>query len=146
MLADLEALLALENQVFGTDRMSRRSFRRFLTCSRARLIVAARHGGIAGYALVLFHSRSAAARLYSIAVVPEATGQGAGSLLLAATEDAARVRGYASMRLEVSVSNAAAIACYRKAGYRIFGRRNNYYGDGGDALRLDKQLYPRPAA
>jgi|SRR6185437_5059249 len=143
-VADIEELLALERQVFTTDQMSRRSFRHFLNSPGAALVVAERAGRFAGYALALFHPRSAAARLYSIAVVPEATGQGAGSLLLDAVEQAGHRRGYVSMRLEVHIANAAAIACYRKAGYCAFGRRNKYYDDGGDALRFDKPLCPPP--
>jgi ribosomal protein S18 acetylase RimI-like enzyme len=47
------------------------------------------------------------------------------------------------MRLEVHESNAAAIARYRKSGYRQFGCHAAYYGDGGDALRLEKPLGAR---
>ena len=145
--ADLDGLAALEDMLFTTDRISRRSFRHFLTTPSAALVVAGRAGELAGYALVLFHPRSAAARLYSIAVEPRHAGQGAGPLLLAAAESAAGERGYALMRLEVRVGNAAAIALYRKAGYRQVGQRAGYYDDGADALRFDKTLYPpRPAA
>src|SRR6185312_8227485 len=140
--ADLDSLAALENLLFTTDRISRRSFRHFLATPNAALIVSERDGELAGYALVLFHPRSAAARLYSIAVEPRHTGQGAGRLLLGAAEGAAAERGYTLMRLEVRVGNAAAIALYRKAGYRQFGQRVGYYDDGEDALRFDKALYP----
>ena len=40
----------------------------------------------------------------------------------------------------------AAIARYRKSGYREFGRRRSYYDDGGDALRFEKRLAPEAAA
>lgn len=143
-VADIADLLALERQVFATDQMSRRSFRHFLISPGAALIVLDRAGLFSGYALALFHPRSAAARLYSIAVAPTAAGQGGGSLLLGAAEEAAREGGYASMRLEVHIANASAVACYRKAGYRVFGRRTNYYGDGADALRFHKALCPPP--
>lgn len=144
---DLSRLVALEERLFTADRISRRSFRHFLSAPGAALIVAGRGGELAGYALVLFHPRSAAARLYSIAVEPRHAGQGAGALLLAAAEGGAGERGYARMRLEVRVGNAAAIRLYRKAGYRQFGHRAGYYDDGEDALRFEKPLYPlRPAA
>jgi ribosomal protein S18 acetylase RimI-like enzyme len=45
------------------------------------------------------------------------------------------------MRLEVHQGNHAAIACYRKSGYREFAR-HRYYEDGGDALRFEKRLVP----
>jgi len=50
---DIDALLALENAVFTTDILSRRSFRHFLTSPKSSLIVAEESGKLAGYALVL---------------------------------------------------------------------------------------------
>jgi len=49
------------------------------------------------------------------------------------------------MRLEVHHTNHAAIARYRKSGYREFGRHRRYYEDGGDALRFEKRLMPAAA-
>lgn len=146
MLADIEGLLALENEVFPADRISRRSIRRFLNSPGAALMVAEQADRLVGYALVLFHSRSVVARLYSIAVVPRFVGLGVGALLLEAAEASARERNYRSIRLEVRVDNAAAIALYRKAGYREFGRYAGYYDDGADALRFQRPLYPPQAA
>ena len=141
--ADLDALLALENFVFATDRCSRRSFRRFLVSPLASVIVAECGGRLAGYALVLFRPNSAVGRLYSIAVAPEETGRGIGGRLLAAAEERALARGCMILRLEVHARNVAAIRLYDKAGYRRFGRYAGYYGDGGDALRYEKLLQPR---
>ena len=141
-LADLDALVKLEHEAFRTDRLSRRSFRHFLTSPHAATIVADLHGKLAGYALVLFRAGSALARLYSIAVAPHAGGRRLGATLLAAAEEAAIARGAATMRLEVHEENAAAIARYRKSGYREFGRHHEYYGDKGHALRFEKRLVP----
>lgn len=140
--ADIDALLALENLVFATDRCSRRSFRRFLVSHLASVIVAECGGRLAGYALVLFRPNSAIGRLYSIAVAPEEAGKGVGSALIAAAEESALARGCVSLRLEVHDRNTAAIRLYDKAGYRRFGRYAGYYGDGGDALRYEKPLRP----
>jgi ribosomal protein S18 acetylase RimI-like enzyme len=139
-LADLDALVALEYRVFTCDRISRRSFRRFLAAPSAALIAAGDHGGLAGYALVLFRAGSPVARLYSIAVATERAGRGIGSALLAAAEDAAQRHGALAMRLEVNEHNAAAISRYRKADYRLFARRTAYYEDGATALRYEKRL------
>ena len=95
---------------------------------------------LAGYALVLLRKGSGVARLYSIAVAPEAGRRGVGVQLLAAAEQAALAHGRAALRLEVHEKNAAAIARYQKSGYRMFGSHDEYYGDGGNALRLEKQL------
>src|SRR5262249_12853327 len=113
-LADLDALMALEQAAFITDHISRRSFRRFLASRSAARIVAEHDGRPAGYALALFRSSSRLARLYSIAVAANAGGRGIGSMLLHALERRARRRGCRAMRLEVHTENAAAIARYRK--------------------------------
>src|SRR5215475_233490 len=140
---DLDALVELESRVFATDRLSRRSLRRFLTSASAVLMVAERDG-LAGTAIVLFRPGSAVARLYSIAVAPHMSGKGVAKRLLKAAELSARQRGCDTMRLEVHEPNHAAIARYRKQGYEEFGRHRRYYDDGGDALRFHKKLVRRP--
>ncbi|MGC1327117.1 MAG: hypothetical protein WA850_15440, partial [Xanthobacteraceae bacterium] len=57
-MSDLDALLAIEEAVFATDVLSRRSLRRFLATTGATLIVAEAAGKLAGYALVLYPPRS----------------------------------------------------------------------------------------
>jgi len=131
--------------VFATDRMSRRSLRHFLTSPASQIVVAARGGAIAGYALVLFRPNSEIARLYSIAVAPERCGSGIGPVLLDAAERAARTRGCSHLRLEVHENNARAIELYRKCGYALFGRHPRYYQDEGDAYRFQKALLRKGA-
>jgi ribosomal protein S18 acetylase RimI-like enzyme len=139
--ADLAALLALESRVFLTDRISGRSYRRFLSSPDADLLVAEQGSDLAGYALVLYRRGSAVARLYSLAVAPELAGRGIGSALLAAAEAAAIRRQCSSLRLEVHPDNPAALSLYRRAGYRQFGRHEAYYEDGSDALRFEKPIH-----
>ena len=141
-IADLDTLVDLENRVFTTDRLSRRSFRHFLASPTAELIVAEHGGKLAGYALVLFRPNTMIARLYSIAVAPDAGGRGVGPLLLAAAETAAGKRDCTHLRLEVHEDNARAIARYRKSGYDLFGRHLDYYDDHGHALRFEKKIAP----
>jgi ribosomal protein S18 acetylase RimI-like enzyme len=143
-MADIEALIALENAVFHMDILSRRSFHHFLTSSGAALTVAEDGGKLAGYVLVLYPPRSKLARLYSIAVAPHIGRRGVGTLLLAAAEDAARRHGRKVMRLEVHEHNSQAIGRYEKSGYRLFGRHHDYYDDRGDALRFEKTLAAEP--
>jgi ribosomal protein S18 acetylase RimI-like enzyme len=141
--ADLDALLELEQRCFVHDRLSRRSFRHFLTTDTASCLVAERAGRLLGYVLVLFHGRTALARLYSMAVAPEQQGQGVGRELLRAGEAAALDGGAAVMRLEVNPGNTAAVALYRSAGYGEIGIYHAYYEDDSDALRMEHALVPR---
>jgi [ribosomal protein S18]-alanine N-acetyltransferase len=140
-LADLDPLLDLENRVFITDRMSRRSLRHLLASPSAVILVAQSAGGaVAGCAVVLFRANSRIARLYSVAVAPAHSGRGIASALIAAVAAAARRRGCNSLRLEVHEKNRAAIAVYRRAGFVEFGRHHCYYEDKGHALRFAKPL------
>jgi ribosomal protein S18 acetylase RimI-like enzyme len=142
-ITDLDALVAIEQAVFTTDILSRRSFRRFLAAPGAALLIAEADRKLAGYALVLYPPRSKLARLYSIAVAPHSGRRGVGPLLLAAAEAAARRHGRQTMRLEVHEHNGRAIARYEKSGYRLFGRHRHYYDNHGDALRFEKTLMRR---
>jgi ribosomal protein S18 acetylase RimI-like enzyme len=137
---DLAALVELEQRVFATDRLSRRSLQRLLKSPAATVLVAQENAHLVGTAIVLFRRGSMVARLYSIAVAPHASGRGIAPLLLQAAETAALARHCHSMRLEVHTTNHAAISRYRKSGYREFGRLRSYYEDGGDALRFEKRL------
>jgi ribosomal protein S18 acetylase RimI-like enzyme len=137
---DLDALMELERRVFATDRLSRQSMRRLIASATADVIVALVDSRLAGAAVVLFRPRSTVARLYSIAVAPPMSGQGVAPALLRTVEKAAAAGKCRCVRLEVHVTNKAAIARYRKSGYREVGRQTAYYEDGGDALRFEKPL------
>ena len=91
-----------------------------------------------------FRSGSTLARLYSLAVSPEAAGGGLGRDLLAAVEARATARGSSVLRLEVRAANLAAIRLYERKGYRRFGIHREYYEDGADALRYEKRLSDAP--
>ncbi|HYH21212.1 MAG TPA: peptidase C39 family protein [Azospirillum sp.] len=138
--SDIPALLAIEERCFVTDRLTRRSFQYLLTRANATALVEIHGGVIAGYALVLFHSGTSLARLYSFAVDPAFRGRDVGQRLLSAAEQAARAHECIHLRLEVRRDNAAAIALYKKNGYREFGVYTDYYEDHMEALRLEKRL------
>lgn len=139
-LDDLDELVRLEEEAFATDRLSRRSFRRFLQSDTDDLLVIPGHSGLLGYILLLRHRGTRLARLYSICVDRNARGRGLSEKLMVAGEDAVRQAGYARLRLEVRRDNHAAIALYRKLGYRLFGTIPNYYEDAEEALRFEKRI------
>ena len=141
-LDDLDAILALEIAVFASDRLSRRSLRRFIAEPHSPLLIATSDANLAGYALVALRRRSVVARLYSIAVDRRVGRRGVGRALMAACEFYAAEQGCRAMRLEVRFDNEAAIALYRSLGYREFGHYDDYYADGTRALRFEKPLQP----
>jgi len=145
-VADIPALVALENSVFQTDRISRRQFHYLLKKGRAVVVKAvddAALGETLAGAMVLFFRRdSDRARIYSLAVAPQARRRGIARRLLAYAEAESRRRGMKGVVLEVREDNSAALALYRAAGFQAIGRRLNYYEDGGAAARLGKILAP----
>jgi len=141
-LSDLDALVALENRSFDTDRLSRRSFRHFLTKANATTLVADEQGALAGYVIVLFNAGTSLARLYSIAVDCDFRGKKMGQSLVVAAEQAALDGECVVMRLEVRRDNAASLKLFRKLGYREFGCYRDYYEDHMEALRFEKELVP----
>jgi ribosomal protein S18 acetylase RimI-like enzyme len=140
VLDDLDALLALESICFESDRLSRRSFRRWLKGDRGILSVLEFERKVVGYGLVLLHKGTRLARLYSIALSPVVRGRGFGRLLVQALETKAMEAGRLFMRLEVSNVNTAAISLYTNLGYDLFGELPDYYEDHTDALRMQKRI------
>ncbi|MCM8733589.1 GNAT family N-acetyltransferase [Azospirillum sp. A1-3] len=145
-LADIAALLAIEERSFPTDRMTQRNFRYAIRKAKGVVLVAYRQvpnmeGPPLAYGVVGFHAGTRFARLTSFAVAPGNRGQGIGRRLLAALEEAAAAHGCVGIRLEVRADNAAAIALYIAAGYRRFAEYPDYYEDGMAALRLEKPLF-----
>lgn len=141
-IADIPALVSLEHRCFDIDRLSARNFRHLLTRGKASLFVCEEGQQLPAYALVLYHRATSIARLYSLAVAPDARGKGFASQLIERCEADALEHGVVSMRLEVHVDNSKAIALYQKLGYREFAVFPDYYEDHAAALRMEKALAP----
>ncbi|MFT5593717.1 MAG: ribosomal protein S18 acetylase RimI-like enzyme/predicted double-glycine peptidase [Oceanicoccus sp.] len=137
---DLNALVDLENSCFQTDKISARSFKRWIQSEHAILLLAQENDHILAYGLVWCHKGTRLSRLYSLAVSPTMRGKGLARDVLSQLETRAAKKGRLYMRLEVSKSNQAAIALYEQSGYRVFGEYSDYYGDHMDALRMQKQI------
>jgi ribosomal protein S18 acetylase RimI-like enzyme len=136
----IDALVAIEDAAFATDRLSRRSFRQLIDSDTTDALVAETEGRVAGYCIVLFRAGSGVARLYSVAVSPSLAGTGIGRLLLDAAESTAFEKNRLILRLEVREDNPRAIALYERNGYHRIGRETDYYEDGEAALRYQKTL------
>ncbi|HWU75706.1 MAG TPA: N-acetyltransferase [Rhodanobacter sp.] len=137
---DLDALVALEQSSFSSDRMSRAQYRRHLDSASALVLIAIAEHRIVGSSMLFFRKHSRSARLYSLATLPQARGRGVGSSLLGAVEVAARARHCDVLRLEVRADNAHAIALYARMGYRRTRHLARYYEDGADGWQYVKRL------
>ena len=139
-LSDLDDLVALEKASFDTDRLSRRSFRHWITTEHRALLVAEVAHKVEAYILIIYHPGTRLARIYSIAVSQQQRGTGMAKALMAAGEQAARDDGRLYLRLEVSVDNIPAISLYEAIGFQQFGVYRDYYEDHKDALRYQKRI------
>jgi ribosomal protein S18 acetylase RimI-like enzyme/predicted double-glycine peptidase len=139
-LSDLDALVALEEQCFNEDLINRRQFRHLLNKGHAALLVAEQDAELVGSLVLLFNRGTATARLYSIAVAPQARGSGIARALVEHAEAAAWQQERAWMRLEVRQDNTPSIDLFEAMGYRRFGSRADYYADHMDAWRYEKAL------
>jgi len=138
---DLDALVALEETAFSTDRLSRRSFRHWIGSNSRAFLVATVDHTLAGYILVFYHTGTRLARLYSIATDPRFRGRGIARKLIEAGEQAASNSGRFIMRLEVGAENRTAIGLYKSLGYTSFGIYRDYYDDHSDAIRMQKRIH-----
>ncbi|MBD1582558.1 GNAT family N-acetyltransferase/peptidase C39 family protein [Pseudoalteromonas sp. S16_S37] len=137
---DLAQLSKIEQACFSSDRLSKRSLRHWLGAKHALFLVATSYDAIVGYGLVWCLKGTRLARLYSLAVLPAYRGQGIAQLLLSELEQLTQRKGRAYLRLEVSALNHAAISLYKSLGYQVFGAYSDYYGDGSEALRMQKRV------
>lgn len=158
-IQDVDSLNNLEIRSFEGDRISRRSFKRFLEVGNCSLIVATKVNKIVAtkvagdsakasdvivaYVLTLYHRGTELARIYSIAVSPECRGSGIARTLMAASEKHAREKGCVYLRLEVRPDNQAAIKFYESLQFRLFAKHLDYYEDHADALRFEKRITKR---
>jgi ribosomal protein S18 acetylase RimI-like enzyme len=145
---DFAPLYAVEEVCFLPPlRFSRRQMRRLIHASNAVTWIAEQDGLMCGFAVVewMRERRGVVAYVQTIEVAPERRGQGVGGELLRRVEGSARAAGTQEIWLHVDAGNAAAIRLYEANGYRIEGRRENYYPPGRAALICLKALGNEPA-
>ncbi|MDT9591736.1 ribosomal protein S18-alanine N-acetyltransferase [Nocardioides zeae] len=136
---DLDALVALERELFGPDAWSPALVGAELDAAAGRWVLVAEVAGqVAGYAVLAVSDD--VADLLRIGVAPGARRTGLARRLLAAGTEAVVGAGADRMLLEVSATNAPATAFYAAAGFREIHRRPRYYRDGADALVLQRRL------
>ena len=80
--------------------------------------------------------------LISIAVRPDTRRKGFGEALLVELEK--RLSKERPLRLEVRQSNLAAIQLYLKRGFTKTGLAEGYYGDGENAVTMEKKFVKEP--
>lgn len=144
--SDLDALLALECSSYSNPWTVDHFRAELRDPSRGRLLVLkepALHrgsvGDVAGYAA--FRVLLEEMELLNLTIAPQRRRHGLGRSLLSLVLRRGARRGARVVRLEVRESNGGALALYRAAGFRVTGRRREYYSrPPEDALLLERPL------
>lgn len=139
-LEDINRLVEIENLSFDYDQLDAKNFRYFIHKGHCDLVVQIKNDVITAYCLLLYRHGTKPARIYSIAVHHDFLGQGLGKALMTELEVFTKQHERYLIRLEVKVSNHAAITLYQKMGYEHFATKTAYYANNEDALCLQKQL------
>ena len=142
--SDFEALHAMDQVCFPkTIAYGRREMKSYLQSVGSHCIVAeipdpAISRMIAGF--ILTEREGDLAYIITLDVLEPYRRQSVASLLLQAAEQEACSGGAALMYLETATTNKAAIALWKKHGYRETGTIENYYGRGQNAFEMQKSL------
>lgn len=141
--SDFEALHAIDQLCFPKAiAYGRREMKAYLQAEGSHCILAVMPGAIAGF--VLTERSRVLAHIITLDVLEPYRRQSIGSLLLAAAEKEAAGRGAGLMYLETATTNKAAIALWKKHGYRETATIENYYGRGQNAFEMQKTLRRSP--
>ena len=141
-LADLDAVLALEEELFAPDTWSRAMYREELarTDTRHYLVAVDPDDGdtVVGYAGLIAYDDEA--HVATIGVAADRQGEGIGAQLLDALLAEADRRSPVVL-LEVRADNQLAQGLYRRRGFAEIGRRPRYYQPSGtDAVVMKREL------
>jgi ribosomal-protein-alanine N-acetyltransferase len=110
----------------------------YLTAPGAFCVLAWADETVAGF--IITHRRRTVAHIITIDVLEDFRRMHIGTQLLVAAENESVLHGATRMDLETATTNKAAIALWKKRGYREIGTVKNYFGKGLDAYELQKNL------
>jgi ribosomal protein S18 acetylase RimI-like enzyme len=136
---DFTALHRLDQSCFPAGiSYSKTTLRYFLTLPSADCVVAADGKDIAGF--ILTEENPPLAHVITLDVAENHRRQGLGSLLLAESEKNLYLRGVRSILLETTIQSEAAVAFWKRHGYRIEAVLKRYYLGRLDAYEMRKVL------
>ncbi|MCL7414516.1 MAG: GNAT family N-acetyltransferase [ANME-2 cluster archaeon] len=117
--------------------MDEKLFWKLNNSQHAVLFSALQDAVVVGYVCLIMRKQTS--RIYSLIVGKAYRGKGIGTKLLEAAERYAISQGAEAVRLEVRC-NSKALRLYQKLGYTVVEKKLNYYGDGGDAFSMNKEI------
>jgi len=143
---DFERIVELENLCFPKDHAyTRRQLHYLLFKANSTIFVETAGSLLRGFLIILYRRKTTVAGIETVNVDPRYQKKGIGRRLLAAAEELLRKKGIRKIRLEVSITNRAAITLYEHAGFhKTMLLRHYYFFDhegSRDAYRMVKELW-----
>lgn len=117
---------------------SKTTLRYFLTLASADCVVAAEGNKVVGF--ILSEENPPLAHLITLDVAEKERRHGVGTALLEALESNLAARGVRAVLLETATDNEAAVAFWKRHGYRIEATLKRYYLGRIDAYEMRKIL------
>ncbi len=140
--SDFETLYRIDQACFPKGiAYGRIELKLYLRSEGSHCLLAEAAGKVAGF--ILTERSAEQGHIITLDVLEAHRRQSIGSLLLEAAEQEAASRGGERIVLETATANKAAIAFWKKHGYREFATIENYYAEGLDAFQMYKDLLTR---
>lgn len=136
--SDREAMYRLDHRCFEPGvAFTRAQIQTFLALESLEAVGAEAGGKLIGFAIGYLR-RPGLGGVLTLDVDPERRRGGVGRALFQELLARLERAGAVTVRLEVDVRNAGAIAFYRTFGFQRIGRIPDYYGDGRDAYEMER--------
>jgi ribosomal-protein-alanine N-acetyltransferase len=143
--SDFENLYRIDKACFPKGiAYGKTEMKAYLCSEGSYCLVAEDSKDVAGF--ILTERSTEQAHIITLDVLETYRRQKIGSLLLESAEQEAVSQGVQRIYLETATTNKAAIALWKKHGYREIAVATNYYGRGLDAFRMRKLILPRTGA
>jgi ribosomal-protein-alanine N-acetyltransferase len=140
---DFETLYRIDQACFPRGiAYGRLEMKYYLRSEGSFCLVAEADGEVAGF--ILTEQTAGRAHVITLDVLEAYRRRNIGSRLLQAAEQEAAKQGVPRMVLETATTNKAAIALWKKHGYREIATIAAYYGPGLDAFEMHKTLRHSP--
>jgi len=139
-LPDLDAVMAIETESFGSDAFGERQMQYLMKSATSLFYIAETKNTLAGYVILLIRKNSHQMRIYSIAVSSLFRGKGVGQYLINFALKTAENSLKSSLKLEVRTTNSGAIQLYERNKFTSVKIIPDYYHDGCDALVMKRKI------
>ena len=137
---DIDEIMEIEKGSFEWyDIFPKNLFQQYLKeCNDGFYVAVDQSESIIGYAILA--EKNDNGYLLSIAVHPKNRNKGVAVLLMKFLESKCKEKRFNKLTLEVRVDNRPAIAVYRKLGLVEVGIKIGFYGDGSNAIMMEKNF------